>query len=105
MNAPKGMVVDHIDGNGLNNRKSNLRICTKAQNVHNSRPRTNTSSKYKGVFWNKANKKWSATIHKGDKWTYIGGFDDEKEAARAYDRKAAEFFGEFAYLNFPEKTA
>jgi len=110
MNAPKGLVVDHIDGNGLNNRKSNLRICTKAQNVQNCRPRSNCSSKYKGVFWNKANKKWSATIHKGDMRMYLGGFKKEIDAARAYDQTAAEFFGEFAYLNFgthhvlPEKA-
>jgi len=100
MNAPEGLVVDHIDRNGLNNRKCNLRLCTKAQNVQNSRPRRNRSSKYKGVFWNKLNKKWSASIHKGDKRIYLGGFDDEIEAALAYDRKAAELFGEFAYLNF-----
>jgi len=100
MNAPKGLIVDHIDGNGLNNRKSNLRLCTKAQNVQNSRPRSNGSSKYKGVFWNKVNKKWSASIRKGDKRIYLGGFDDEIEAALAYDRKAAELFGKFAYLNF-----
>ncbi len=103
--APKGMVVDHIDGNGLNNLKSNLRICTHAQNVQNSRPKSNSSSKYKGVFWNKANKYWSATIHKGDMRMYLGGFEKEIDAARAYDKKAAELFGEFAYLNFPEKKA
>jgi len=100
MNAPAGLVVDHIDGNGLNNRRTNLRICTQAQNIHNSRPRRNRSSKYKGVFWNKTNKKWIVTIHKGDKRIYLGGFDDEIEAALAYDRKATELFGEFAYLNF-----
>jgi len=100
MNAPKGLFIDHIDGNGLNNRRSNLRPCTPAQNVQNSRPRCNASSKYKGVFWNKTNKKWNATIHKGDNRIYLGGFDDEIEAALAYDRKAKELFGEFAYLNF-----
>ena len=100
MNAPKGLCIDHIDINGLNNRRSNLRPCTPAQNVQNSRPRSNASSKYKGVFWNKKNKKWIATIHKGENRTYLGGFDDEIEAALAYDRKAEELFGEFAYLNF-----
>ncbi len=104
MNVPEGLVVDHIDGNGLNNRKNNLRICTQAQNIHNSRPRRNRSSKYKGVFWDKVNKKWSTNIRKGDKRIYLGGFDDEIEAALAYDRKAAELFGEFAYLNFPGNT-
>jgi len=104
MNAPAGLVVDHIDGNSLNNRKTNLRICTQAQNIHNSQPRRNRSSKYKGVFWDKVNKKWSTNIRKGDKRIYLGGFDDEIEAALAYDRKAAELFGEFAYLNFPGNT-
>ena len=104
MIAPEGFVVDHIDGNSLNNRKTNLRICTQAQNIHNSRPRRNRSSKYKGVFWDKVNKKWSTNIRKGDKRIYLGGFDDEIEAAIAYDRKAAELFGEFAYLNFPGNT-
>jgi len=103
-NAPKGLFIDHIDGNGLNNRRCNLRLCTPAQNAQNSRPRCNGSSKYKGVFWNKTNKKWTATIHKGENRRYLGGFDDEIEAALAYDRKAAELFGEFAYLNFPGNT-
>ena len=101
LNAPKGLLVDHIDGNGLNNRKSNLRLCTFAQNAHNSRPRRNSSSRYKGVCWHKLKKKWTVSIYKGGKRTYLGYYDDEIEAALAYDRKAEELFGEFAYLNFP----
>ncbi len=100
LNAPKGLLVDHIDGNGLNNRKSNLRLCTFAQNAHNSRPRRNSSSRYKGVCWHKVKKKWTVSIYKGGKRTYLGYYDDEIEAALAYDRKATELFGEFAYLNF-----
>jgi len=100
MNAPKGLDVDHIDGNGLNNRKSNLRLCTHAENVHNSRPMRNGSSKYKGVCWHKTYKKWYSSIGKTGKRFYLGRFDNEIDAALAYDKKAKELFGEFAYLNF-----
>ena len=62
LNAPKGMVVDHKDGNGLNNRKSNLRLCTPAQNVRNRRPALGSSSKYKGVSRDKSRRKWLARI-------------------------------------------
>jgi len=98
--APPGLLVDHIDGNGLNNRKSNLRLCTYSQNTYNRRPNRNSISKYKGVTYHKRNKKWEAKIIFNGKFIYLGGFDDEKEAALAYDRKAGELFGEFAYLNF-----
>jgi hypothetical protein len=100
MKAPKGLQVDHIDGDGLNNRKSNLRLCTHAENVHNSRPMRNGSSQYKGVCWHKCKKKWCVSISKSGERTYLGRFEDEIEAAMAYDRKAEELFGEFAYLNF-----
>jgi len=101
LGAPPGLLVDHIDGNGLNNRKSNLRLCTYSQNTYNRRPNRNSISKYKGVTYHKRNKKWEAKIILNGKFIYLGGFDDEIEAALAYDRKAAELFGEFAYLNFP----
>jgi len=102
LKAPKGMVVDHIDGNGLNNRKSNLRLCTASQNARNRRPNRVSSSKYKGVSLHKRDKKWDVQIICNGKRTRIGRFDNEIEAALAYDRKAEELFGEFAYLNFPE---
>ena len=98
----KGMVVDHIDGNGLNNRRSSLRICTHRQNMWNSRPR-GKGSKYKGVCWDKSRKRWIVVVRRGDLHIHLGRFDDEVEAARAYDRKAFELFGEFAYLNFPDE--
>lgn len=102
MNAPKGMVVDHINGNGLDNRRCNLRICTRQQNAYNSR-RCRGTSQYKGVHFEKATGGWRATITcKGEHFN-LGLFDDEVEAARAYDCKAIELFGEFAYLNFPEE--
>jgi len=106
MKPPKGMVVHHIDGYGLHNRRSNLIICTQAQNSYNCRPRRNSSSKYKGVHLNKTlkHRKWAATIKckaKGGR-EFLGRFESEAEAARAYDRRAKELFGNFAYLNFPE---
>ena len=101
-NAPTGMVVDHKDGNGLNNCKSNLRVCTHQQNVCNKGPRFATS-KYKGVSWDKTKNKWRATTSFKGKPIAIGRFDDEIEAAKARDRKAYELFGEFAYLNFPDE--
>jgi len=100
LNAPRHKLVDHIDGNGLNNRKANLRLCNHSQNAWNRRPNSGCHSKYKGVYWNKDKKKWHATISKSYKRIHLGYFDNEIEAARAYDKKAKEFFGEFAYLNF-----
>jgi len=101
VNAPDDMVVDHIDGNGLNNRKSNLRICTKAQNSYNSRPRGGTSN-YVGVMYHKRSRKYQAAIGFHGHTIHIGEFDDPVAAAKARDRKALELQGEFAYLNFPE---
>jgi hypothetical protein len=101
MNAPAGMVVDHIDGNGANNRRTNLRLCTRAQNLYNSKPRA-SRSQYKGVRFEKRTGKWIAEItHRGKKH-YLGAFDNEIEAAHAYDQKARTLFGEFAHLNFPD---
>jgi hypothetical protein len=99
MNAPKGMVVDHIDGNGLNNRRSNLRVCTVSQN-HQNRRWTGGVSRYKGVCFLKKVNKWKAEITFNGRRIHIGCFADEISAAKAYDKKAAELFGEFAYLNF-----
>lgn len=98
--APQGLFVDHIDRNGLNNRRSNLRLCTISQNIRNRRSKIGTS-KYKGVYWDKKCNKWRAAIFLREH-TNLGLFDNEVDAAKAYDRKADELFGEFAYLNFPE---
>ena len=104
MKAPKGMVVDHIDGNGLNNCRSNLRICTHSQNMCNSRIRSG-SSQYKGVCYERRSGRWVAHIACEGQSYHLGTFDSEIEAARAYDRKAIELFGQFARLNFPEEHA
>ena len=95
----KGYLVDHIDGNGLNNRRCNLRVCTPAQNRANSRP-CGGASGFVGVY-PKGNK-WRASITYRGEFYYLGLFDDPVEAAKARDRKAYEFHGPYAYLNFPE---
>ncbi|MBD3352014.1 MAG: hypothetical protein GF364_11060 [Candidatus Lokiarchaeota archaeon] len=94
-------VVDHINHNTLDNRKSNLRICTPAQNNYNASGKKYTTSQYKGVSWITKSKKWIVTIKQKNKKYFLGYFKDEIEAARTYDKKAKELFGEFAYLNFP----
>lgn len=103
MRPGPGLVVDHIDRNGLHNRESNLRVCTPAENQRN-RPAVGGSSQYKGVSYDKEHKKWEAGIHINGRRIHIGLFESEIEAARAYDRVARELFGEFAYLNFPEEV-
>jgi hypothetical protein len=96
MNCPKGMVCDHINGDTLDNRKSNLRICTSIENCRNSkRPKNNTSG-YKGVHWEKANKKWVAIIQINYKKIYLGLFDDRQKAHEAYCKAAVNYHGEFA---------
>lgn len=106
MGAVPGEVVDHVNGNPLDNRRSNLRICTQAENVRNRRKTTSTcSSKYKGVwFANRqahTEKPWRAHIRIQGKPTYIGSYATEVEAAHAYDAAALKHHGKFARPNFP----
>ncbi len=98
LNAKYGEMVDHINHNGLDNRKENLRICTNSQNQMN-RKRNIGVSKYKGVHWSKHSNKWRARITKNGKNAHLGLFGSEKDAARAYNKKATILFGEFALLN------
>jgi len=91
--------IDHVDHDGLNNQRSNLRPCTSQQNMMNGRKRNViTSSKFKGVCWFKRKSKWIAFIKK-EKQIHLGYFNNEIEAAKAYNTKAIELFGEFACLN------
>lgn len=100
--ARRGWEVDHRDTNGLNNQKSNLRECTRSQNIANTRTINRPkSSRFKGVHFHKGKGKWIARIKVNQKAVFYRGFDDETEAARAYDAKARAVFGEFARLNFP----
>ncbi len=103
MNAPAGMQIDHINGNGLDNRRVNLRVCTVKQNQQNASKRAISSSRFKGVAW--IRKKWIARITLNYRTMHIGSYHDEVRAAQAYDEKAAELFGEFANLNFPSQKA
>lgn len=95
----KGMVVDHINHNGLDNRKENLRFATFTQNQQNSRSQVGSSSKYKGVHWNTQTGRWKALLHVGAECIHLGYFTCEHQAALAYNKKAIELHGEYANLN------
>lgn len=92
----KGELVDHINGNGLDNRRENLRLATTSQNNQNSRlPRTNTSG-YKGVYWEKKRAKWHAQITINNICIFLGRFEDKEIAYQAYCEAAIKYHGEFA---------
>lgn len=100
MDAPAGLYVDHINGNGLDNRRENLRLCTAKENIWNQRRRTKNTSGFKGV--NKSGGMWRARIKVNNQEIPLGCYEDATEAARAYDYAAKKYFGEFARTNFPE---
>lgn len=100
MNTPIGMETDHKNWNGLDNRESNLRICTTGENQHNQKPQKGRASKYKGVSWLKKNKKWKSSIRVGGILLHLGCRNSEIECAKLYDNAAQELFGEFACTNF-----
>lgn len=91
--------VDHINHNKLDNRKENLRQCTQQQNNANAQKRSGTSSKFKGVSFNKDKNKWEAKICVNYKTIHLGRHNVEEDAARAYNEAAREHFKEFAQLN------
>lgn len=98
-----GLVIDHINRNRMDNRRSNLRIITPTQNTMNSGVSSNSSTGYKGVYKESRKNRppFKSQILSNGKFTYIGSFHNAEDAARAYDTKAKELNGEFAYLNFP----
>lgn len=99
MQPPDGMTVDHINHDGLDNRRCNLRVCTLAQNLKNKRAAG--ASPYLGVSWDKSHERWRAQIDSGNGPTTLGRFESEIEAARCYDEYARIYHGEFANVNFP----
>jgi hypothetical protein len=102
-NYEKIYIIDHIDRNPLNNMKHNLRFATIQQNQFNKGKLENKTSKYKGVSLVKSSGKWKARIRFNDELIQLGNYMNEADAGRAYDKKAKELFGEFAYLNFPDE--
>lgn len=97
--AEKGMDVDHMNMDKLDNRCTNIRIVTRRQNCLNKNVQENNTSGYRGVSWSKPHGKWIAQIINNQKKTYLGLFDDVKDAARAYNKEAVIQHGEFARLN------
>jgi hypothetical protein len=95
----KGEIVDHINGDGLDNRRENLRLATYNQNTLNSKIQSRNTSGYRGVSWRKCANKWIAKIVVNGKNLYLGLFTDKHQAAVAYNKAALEHYGEFARLN------
>lgn len=94
-----GMTVDHRNHNTLDNRRSNLRVCTNSQNCANKKKASGKSSGYKGVTWFKRDNCWKAQIKVNYRNIHLGYFDKEADAAAAYNKSAIRIFGEFALIN------
>jgi hypothetical protein len=101
MGVVKNKEIDHRSGITLDNRRGNLRHCTAIENQMNRGAQTNNTSGYKGVHWSKEKNKWRSQIGYRGGLLYIGAFFCLVRAAKAYDKKAKELYGEFAWLNFP----
>lgn len=101
---PEGMLVDHINGDKMDNRISNLRLVTRQQNIHN-KPGRGGTSQYKGVQWNRAARKWTAAIRHAGKTRYLGLFALEEDAAARYNQEAELLQGEYAYHNSAGKDS
>lgn len=99
LQPPPGLEPDHINNDGLDNRRLNLRLCTRSQNKANSRKQPGCSSRYKGVSWNRRSRKWTAYITTNYRRRHLGCFDDEEQAAAAYNMAACDNFKEFAKPN------
>ena len=105
MMAGPGQEVDHINGDHLDNRRANLRLCTHLENSRNRGPQSNNNSGFKGVHWYAQTQRWQAQIKAGSRRIHLGYFVDKLDAARTYDEAARDHFGAFAALNFQERVA
>jgi len=103
LDAPSGLDVGHLSGDGLDNRKTNLRVCTRAQNICNNRPCKRARSKFKGVFFDNRPgtllNRWTAQITVDGRCTTLGRFPTEEDAARERDAAALLMWGTYAHLN------
>ncbi len=99
LNAPDYLQVDHINHDGLDNRKLNLRLCTPSENSRNQRGKNGYTNKYKGVYWIPKINKWYSIISNNGKQVFLGAFEKEFDAAKAYNNAALIYHKEFAYLN------
>jgi len=104
MGTPEGLVCDHINHEGLDDRKRNLRNCSKQENSFNKSRHRNGGSRYKGVHQRNGSDKWFSSIQARGKQEYLGEFDTEIEAALVYDAAARRLHGRFAVLNFPDRA-
>lgn len=102
LKPPEGLYCDHINGNGLDNRKKNLRTCTSAENQKNRSMSENNTSGFKGVAWHKPSKKWLVSATFNGKRRHLGRYKSKMEAAKVYDEFAKKYHGEFAKFNFPK---
>jgi len=105
--APKGLFVDHRNGNSLDNRRANLRIATRSQNMQNTHRKNKhkTTSRFIGTWFDKSRGDWPAKITSNGNIIWLGRFGNEIDAAKAYDAAARKYHGEFARLNFPQDSA
>jgi hypothetical protein len=104
MNPTDDRFVDHKNCDSLNNRRRNLRLATRSQNIQNRRKKKNTASQFVGLNFYKPSKRWDSRITHEGKRIKLGRFDSEIEAAKAYDEAAKKYYGEFARLNFPPEN-
>lgn len=103
MNAPSSLMVDHVNGDALDNRRANLRLANAVQNQRNKRLGKNNKSGYKGVFWDAGRKRWRASITYHGANIRLGRFRSVVDAAMVYDIKARELYGAYGRYNFPKE--
>ena len=105
LKAPPGAIIDRKDGNGLNNQRENIRLCSYEQNAMNRKKRRGCSSKFKGVHYDPRRNKWRVQIVANGRKIRLNSFSSEAEAAAVYDRMARELFGDFSRVNSPPQVA